>query len=114
MSLMQIVGSPFTNFPDIHQHLQQPQSVPLVGSQVSNPTRGSNDADDTSRNFKESSFIKPQSRDTTEPGKKSPHCHEGIVQSDQDSNGNLQVIHFKDIIKVVLVVQLLAFCYLIK
>ncbi|XP_059272300.1 ciliogenesis and planar polarity effector 1 [Mustela nigripes] len=92
MSLMQIVGSPFTNFPDIHQHLQQPQPVPLVGSQVSNPTRGSNDADDTSRNFKESSFIKPQSRgeDTTEPGKKSPHCHKGIVQSDQDSNGNLQ------------------------
>ncbi|XP_032193468.1 ciliogenesis and planar polarity effector 1 isoform X2 [Mustela erminea] len=93
MSLMQIVGSPFTNFPDIHQHLQQPQPVPLVGSQVSNPTRGSNDADDTSRNFKESSFIKPQSRgeDTTEPGKKSPHCHKGIVQSDQDSNGNLQL-----------------------
>ncbi|XP_032271042.1 ciliogenesis and planar polarity effector 1 isoform X1 [Phoca vitulina] len=92
MSLMQIVGSSFTNLPDIHQLLQQPQPVPLVGSQVSNPTRGSSDVDDTSRNFKERSFIKPQSMGeyTTEPGKKSPHGHKGIVQSDQNSNGNLQ------------------------
>nr|XP_021550921.1 protein JBTS17 [Neomonachus schauinslandi] len=92
MSLMQIVGSSFTNLSDIHQLLQQPQPVPLVGSQVSNPTRGSSDVDDTSRNFKERSFIKPQSmgKYTTEPGKKSPHGHKGIVQSDQNSNGNLQ------------------------
>jgi len=92
MSLMQIVGSSFTNLPGIHQLLQQPQPVPLVGSQVSNPTRGSSDVDDTSRNFKERSFIKPQSMGeyTTEPGKKSPHGHKGIVQSDQNSNGNLQ------------------------
>ncbi|XP_026362617.3 ciliogenesis and planar polarity effector 1 isoform X3 [Ursus arctos] len=92
MSLMQIVGSSVTNLPDIHPLLQQPQPVPLVGSQVSNPTRGCSDVDDTSGNFKERSFIKPQSMGeyTTEPGKKSPHCHKGIVQSDQDSNGHLQ------------------------
>ncbi|XP_034512896.1 ciliogenesis and planar polarity effector 1 isoform X6 [Ailuropoda melanoleuca] len=92
MSLMQIVGSSVTNLPDIHPLLQQPQPVPLVGSQVSNPTRGSSDVDDTSRNFKERSFIKPQSMGeyTTEPGKKSPHRHKGIVLSDQDSNGHLQ------------------------
>ncbi|XP_049504105.1 ciliogenesis and planar polarity effector 1 isoform X4 [Panthera uncia] len=94
MSLMQIVGSSFANLPDIHQLLQQSQPVRLVGSQVSNPTRGSSDVDDTSRNFKEKSFIKPQSMGeyTREPGEKSPHCHKGIVQDDQNSNGNVQNI----------------------
>ncbi|GAB5567317.1 ciliogenesis and planar polarity effector 1 isoform X1 [Prionailurus iriomotensis] len=94
MSLMQVVGSSFANLPDIHQLLQQSQPVRLVGSQVSNPTRGSSDVDDTSRNFKEKSFIEPQSMGeyTREPGEKSPHCHKGIVQDDQNSNGNVQNI----------------------
>ncbi|KAI5134315.1 Ciliogenesis And Planar Polarity Effector 1 [Manis pentadactyla] len=92
MSLMQIVGSSFANLPDIHELLQQSQPVRLVGSQVSNPTRGSSDVEDTSRNLKERVFIKPQSmgESTREPGKNSPHCQKGIVQSDQDRNGNLQ------------------------
>lgn len=94
---MQIVGSSFANLPDIHELLQQSQPVRLVGSQVSNPTRGSSDVEDTSRNLKERVFIKPQSmgESTREPGKNSPHCQKGIVQSDQDRNGNLQVIHLK-------------------
>lgn len=97
MSLMQIVGSSFTNLPDIHQLLQQSQSVHLVGSQGSNPTRGSNDVGDTSRNLKERFFIKPQPMGeyAREPGKKSPHCHEEIVQSNENSNGNLEVMLFK-------------------
>lgn len=97
MSLMQIVGSSFANLPDIHQLLQQSQSVHLVGSQGSNPTRGSNDVEDTSRNLKKRFFVKPQPMGeyTREPGKNSPHCHKGIVQSDENSNGNLQVMHFK-------------------
>ncbi|XP_048965291.1 ciliogenesis and planar polarity effector 1 isoform X13 [Canis lupus baileyi] len=91
-SLMQIVGSSFANLSDIHRLLQQPQSVPLVGSPVINPTRGSSDVDDTSRHFKERSFIKPQpvGEYTREHGKKSPHCHKGVVLSDQNSHGNLQ------------------------
>ncbi|XP_077619603.1 ciliogenesis and planar polarity effector 1 [Crocuta crocuta] len=92
MSLMQIVGSSFANLPEIHQLLQQSQAVHLVGSQVSNPTRGSSDVDDTSRNFKEKSFMKPQSMGeyTREPAEKNLHCHKGIVQADQNSNGNVQ------------------------
>ncbi|XP_041603868.1 ciliogenesis and planar polarity effector 1 isoform X5 [Vulpes lagopus] len=90
-SLMQIVGSSFANLSDIHRLLQQPQSVPLVGSQVLNPTRGSSDVDDTSRHFKERSFIKPQPvGEYTRENGKSPHCHKGVVQSDQNSHGNLQ------------------------
>lgn len=97
MSLMQIVGSSFTNLPDIHQLLQQSQPAHLVRSHVSDPTRGSSDVDDTSRNFKEKSFIKPQSMGeyTREPGEKSPHCHKGIVEADENSNGNVQVMHLK-------------------
>uniref|UniRef100_A0A8D0RE09 Ciliogenesis and planar polarity effector 1 n=1 Tax=Sus scrofa TaxID=9823 RepID=A0A8D0RE09_PIG len=92
MSLMQIVGSSFAHLPDVHQLLQQSQSVHLVGSQVSNPTGGSNDAEDTSKNLKESFFIKPQptGERTREPGKKSPHRHKETVQSDENSNGNVQ------------------------
>uniref|UniRef100_A0A673TC45 Ciliogenesis and planar polarity effector 1 n=1 Tax=Suricata suricatta TaxID=37032 RepID=A0A673TC45_SURSU len=83
MSLMQIVGSSFAN---------QSQAVHLVGSQVSNPTEGSSDVDDTSRSFKEKSFMKPQSvgEYTREPAEKNPHCHKGIVQADQNNNGNVQ------------------------
>uniref|UniRef100_A0A8C8YRG1 Ciliosis and planar polarity effector complex subunit 1 n=1 Tax=Prolemur simus TaxID=1328070 RepID=A0A8C8YRG1_PROSS len=93
MSLMQVVGSSFANIPDIHQLLQQSQSVHLGGSQVSNPPgRGCGDVEDSSRNLKERFFIKPQSMGecTREPGKNSPHYHEGIIQSDQTSNGNVQ------------------------
>nr|XP_012591902.1 protein JBTS17 isoform X2 [Microcebus murinus] len=93
MSLMQIVGSSFANIPDIHQLLQQSQSVHLGGSQVSNPTGGGcGDVEDSSRNLKERFFIKPQSmgKYTKEPGKNNPHYHEGIIQSDQTSNGNVQ------------------------
>ncbi|XP_060985920.1 ciliogenesis and planar polarity effector 1 isoform X8 [Dama dama] len=92
MSLMQIVGSSFANLPDIHQLLQQSQSVHVVGSQGSNPTRGSNDVGDTSRNLKERFFIKPQPMGeyAREPGKNSPHCHKEIVQSNENSNGNLE------------------------
>lgn len=97
MSLMQIVGSSFAHLPDVHQLLQQSQSVHLVGSQVSNPTGGSNDAEDTSKNLKESFFVKPQptGEHTREPGKKSPHRHKETVQSDENSNGNVQVMHLK-------------------
>ncbi|XP_059948800.1 ciliogenesis and planar polarity effector 1 isoform X6 [Mesoplodon densirostris] len=99
MSLMQIVGSSFANLPDIHQRLQQSQSVHLVGSQGSNPTRGSNDVEDTSRNLKERFFVKPQPMGeyTREPGKNSPHCHKEIVQSDENSNGNLQNVPHKSV-----------------
>ncbi|XP_022454763.2 ciliogenesis and planar polarity effector 1 isoform X2 [Delphinapterus leucas] len=99
MSLMQIVGSSFANLPDIHQLLQQSQSVHLVGSQGSNPTRGSNDVEDTSRNLKERFFVKPQPMGeyTREPGKNSPHCHKGIVQSDENSNGNLQNVPHRNV-----------------
>ncbi|XP_043743250.1 ciliogenesis and planar polarity effector 1 isoform X13 [Cervus elaphus] len=92
MSLMQIVGSSFANLPDIHQLLQQSQSVHVVGSQGSNPTRGSNDVGDTSRNLKERFFIKPQPMGeyAREPSKNSPHCHKEIVQSNENSNGNLE------------------------
>ncbi|XP_014637081.1 PREDICTED: uncharacterized protein C5orf42 homolog [Ceratotherium simum simum] len=92
MSLMQIVGSSFANLPDISQLLQQSQSVHLVGSQVLNPPGGSGDVEDTSRNLKERFFIKPQSmgEQPIEPGKNSPHCHKGILQSDQNNNENLQ------------------------
>uniref|UniRef100_A0A8D1YDM7 Ciliogenesis and planar polarity effector 1 n=1 Tax=Sus scrofa TaxID=9823 RepID=A0A8D1YDM7_PIG len=92
MSLMQIVGSSFAHLPDVHQLLQQSQSVHLVGSQVSNPTGGSNDAEDTSKNLKESFFVKsqPTGEHTREPGKKSPHRHKETVQSDENSNGNVQ------------------------
>ncbi|XP_057564100.1 ciliogenesis and planar polarity effector 1 isoform X3 [Hippopotamus amphibius kiboko] len=92
MSLMQIVGSSFANLPDIHQLLQQTQSVHLVGSQGSNPTRGSNGIEDTSRNLKERFFVKPQAMGeyAREPGKSSPHWHKETVQSGENSNGNLQ------------------------
>ncbi|XP_058163910.1 ciliogenesis and planar polarity effector 1 isoform X2 [Dasypus novemcinctus] len=92
MSLMQIVGSSFANLPNIHQLVQQSQSVHLVGSQVSNPIRGRGDVEDTGGNLKDRFFIKPQSMGeyTKENGKNSPHCHKGIVQSDQNSNGNIQ------------------------
>ncbi|DAA17847.1 TPA: hypothetical protein BOS_19855 [Bos taurus] len=92
MSLMQIVGSSFANLPDMHQLLQQSQSVHLVGSQASNPTRGSNDVGDTSRNLKERFFIKPQpmAECAREPGKNIPHCHKEIVQSNENSNGNFE------------------------
>ncbi|XP_037655286.1 ciliogenesis and planar polarity effector 1 isoform X3 [Choloepus didactylus] len=92
MSLMQIVGSSFANLPNIHQIVQQSQSVPLVGSQVSNPIRGSGDVEDTSGNLKDRFFIKSQSvgEYTRESGKNSPHFHKGIVQTDQDNNGNVQ------------------------
>uniref|UniRef100_A0A8C0C6X3 Ciliogenesis and planar polarity effector 1 n=1 Tax=Balaenoptera musculus TaxID=9771 RepID=A0A8C0C6X3_BALMU len=92
MSLMQIVGSSFANLPDIHQLLQQSQSVHLVGSQGSNPTRGSNDVEDSSRNLKERFFVKPQpmGEHVREPGKNSPHCHKEIVQSDENNIGSLQ------------------------
>ena len=97
MSLMQIVGSSFANLPDIHELLQQSQSVHLVGSQGSNPTRGSNDVEDSSRNLKERFFVKPQpmGEHVREPGKNSPHCHKEIVQSDENNIGSLQVMHFK-------------------
>ncbi|XP_049718453.1 ciliogenesis and planar polarity effector 1 isoform X2 [Elephas maximus indicus] len=92
MSLMQIVGSSFANLPNIHQLIQQSQSAHLVGSQVSNPIRGSGDVEDTSGNLKDRFFIKPQStgEDTRESVKNSPHCHKGIARSDPNSNGNLQ------------------------
>lgn len=94
---MQIVGSSFANLPDVSQLLQQSQSVHLVGNQVLNPAGGSGDVEDTSRSRKERFFIKPQSMGecTREPGKNSPNCHRGILQSDQNSNGNLQVVHLK-------------------
>ena len=94
---MQIVGSSFANLPDMHQLLQQSQSVHLVGTQASNPTRGSNDVGDTSRNLKERFFIKPQpmAECAREPGKNIPHCHKEIVQSNENSNGNFEVMHFK-------------------
>ncbi|XP_021117150.1 protein JBTS17 isoform X5 [Heterocephalus glaber] len=93
LSLMQIVGPSFANLPDTHHPLQQAQSVYLGGSQISNPTRGSGDVEiNNSRNLKERFFIKPQSmgEGTREPDRNSPHSHEGIIQSDQNSNGNIQ------------------------
>uniref|UniRef100_H0X6U7 Ciliogenesis and planar polarity effector 1 n=1 Tax=Otolemur garnettii TaxID=30611 RepID=H0X6U7_OTOGA len=91
MSLMQIVGSSFANIPDVHQLLQQSQSVHLGGSQVPNPTGGCGDVEDSSRNL-EKFFIKPQSMGEykREPDKNSPHYHEEITQSGQTSNGHLQ------------------------
>lgn len=99
MSLMQIVGSSFANLPDVSQLLQQSQSVHLVGNQVLNPAGGSGDVEDTSRSRKERFFIKPQSMGecTREPGKNSPNCHRGILQSDQNSNGNLQNVPHESI-----------------
>ncbi|XP_076973098.1 ciliogenesis and planar polarity effector 1 isoform X3 [Tamandua tetradactyla] len=89
MSLMQIVGSSFANLPNIHQHVQQSQSVRLVGSQIS---RGSGDVENTNGNLKDRFFIKSQSREEymRESGKNDPHCHKGIFQSDQNSNGNIE------------------------
>ncbi|XP_051709770.2 ciliogenesis and planar polarity effector 1 isoform X3 [Oryctolagus cuniculus] len=92
MSLMQIVGSSFANLPDIQQLVQQSQSLHFRGSQVLNPTNGSDCVEENSRNLKERIFIKPQfmGEYNREPGRDSPHCQEGITQSDQKSNGNLQ------------------------
>ncbi|XP_023380594.1 protein JBTS17 [Pteropus vampyrus] len=93
MSLMQIVGSSFANLPDIHQLLQQSQTMHLAGSQVSNPARGSSDVEDARRNVKERFSIRPQSlggEHMREPGTNGPHCPKGIVQSDQNSNGKSQ------------------------
>lgn len=91
---MQIVGLPFTNLPDIHRLAQQPQSVHLVGSQVSNPTEGSGGVEDTRGDPKETLLIKPQStgEQAREPSKKSAPCLTGAVQSDQ-SHENSQVTH---------------------
>ncbi|XP_013370412.1 PREDICTED: uncharacterized protein C5orf42 homolog isoform X2 [Chinchilla lanigera] len=93
LSLMQIVGSSFTNLSDTPHLLQQAQSLYLGGSQVSNCTRGSGDVEiNSSRNLKERFFIKPQSmrEGAQEPAKNIPHSHEGIIQSDQNNNGNVQ------------------------
>ncbi|XP_023568501.1 protein JBTS17 [Octodon degus] len=93
LSLMQIVGSSFANLPDTQQLLQQAQSVYLGGSQVLSHTRGSGDVEiNNSRHLKERFFIKPQSmgEDTREPDKSSPRSHEGIIQPDQYSNGNIE------------------------
>ncbi|KAM9694366.1 ciliogenesis and planar polarity effector 1 [Trichechus inunguis] len=99
MSLMQIVGSSFANLSNSHQLVQQSQSVHLVGSQVSNPVRGSGDVEDTSGNLKDRFFIKPRSTGeyTRESGKTSPRCHKGIAQSDQNSNGNIQDVPHESI-----------------
>lgn len=110
MSLMQIVGSSFANLPDIHQLLQQSQTMHLAGSQVSNPARRSSDVEDARRNVKERFSIRPQSlggEHMREPGTNGPHCPTGIVQSDQNSNGKSQVTCIQKYHKVVLVVQLL-------
>ncbi|XP_042638331.1 ciliogenesis and planar polarity effector 1 [Orycteropus afer afer] len=92
MSLMQIVGSSFANLPNIHQLVQQSQSVHLVGSQISNPTGPSGDVEDSSGNVKDRFFINQQSKEecTRESVKNSPHCHKGIARSDQNSSGNVQ------------------------
>lgn len=97
LSLMQIVGSSFSNLPDIHQLLQPSQPVRLQERQASNPTNRNDCVEENSRNPKESSFIKPHSMGgySKEPGKDSPHCQEGITQADQNSNGNLPVMHRK-------------------
>ncbi|XP_063114153.1 ciliogenesis and planar polarity effector 1 isoform X4 [Cavia porcellus] len=88
LSLMQIVGSSATNLPNAHHLLQQAQSVDLVGGQVSNHTRGSGDAEiKHNRHLKERFFM---GENTREPDKNSSHSHEGIIQSDQNSNGNVQ------------------------
>jgi hypothetical protein len=102
LSLMQIVGPSFANLPDVHQLLQQAQSVHFGGSQVSNYTRESGDVEvNSSQNLKEKSFIKPQSMEecTRELCKTIPQGHEGIIQS-EDCNGNLQVMYKKNIIKI--------------
>ncbi|XP_055968066.1 ciliogenesis and planar polarity effector 1 [Sorex fumeus] len=93
LSLMQIAGSSFANLPDLHQILQQYQSVNLMGSQVSNPTRASVDMEDTSGNLK-ARFIKPHSmgENTGALDKNITYCNEGVVQSDHNSDGNLQSI----------------------
>ncbi|KAM6224372.1 ciliogenesis and planar polarity effector 1 [Rhynchocyon petersi] len=92
MSLMQIVGSSFANLPNIHQLVQQSQSVHLVGSQASNPMRGSGDVEDTGRNLKDRFIIKPQSMEeyTRQPDKNSSHCCKGTEPSNQNSNENVQ------------------------
>ena len=94
---MQIAGSSFANLPDGHRCVQQSQCVPRGGSQVSHPMGGSGDVEDTSGNLKERLFIKPPSvgERTGEPGRKSPPCRKGIVQSDQSSNAESQVTHSK-------------------
>ena len=76
-----------------HEHKCKVSSVNMT----SKPMRGSNDVGDTSRNLKERFFIKPQPMGecAREPGKNSPHCHKEIVQSNENSNGNLEVMHFK-------------------
>ncbi|XP_053448023.1 ciliogenesis and planar polarity effector 1 isoform X2 [Nycticebus coucang] len=91
MSLMQIVGSSFANIPDIHQLVQQPQSVHVGRSQVPNPTGGCGDVEDGSRNLKKF-FIKPQSMGEykREPGKNSPLYHEEITHAGQTNDGHLQ------------------------
>ncbi|XP_016079490.1 PREDICTED: uncharacterized protein C5orf42 homolog isoform X3 [Miniopterus natalensis] len=95
LSLMQIVGLPFTNLPDIHRLAQQPQSVHLVGSQVSNPTEGSGGVEDTRGDPKETLLIKPQStgEQAREPSKKSAPCLTGAVQSDQSHENSQSVPH---------------------
>lgn len=91
---MQIVGSSFTDVPDVHRLLQQSQSAHLMGSQVA---RGSGDVADSSRSVGETFVIAPQSvgGHTGEPSKSSSHYHKGVVQADQTSTGNLQVMHLK-------------------
>ncbi|XP_053770370.1 ciliogenesis and planar polarity effector 1 isoform X4 [Desmodus rotundus] len=99
LSLMQIAGSSFANLPDGHRCVQQSQCVPRGGSQVSHPMGGSGDVEDTSGNLKERLFIKPPSvgERTGEPGRKSPPCRKGIVQSDQSSNAESQNVPHESI-----------------
>uniref|UniRef100_A0A8C6R562 Ciliogenesis and planar polarity effector 1 n=1 Tax=Nannospalax galili TaxID=1026970 RepID=A0A8C6R562_NANGA len=90
LSLMQIVGSSFANLPDMHQLLQQAQSVHLGESQMHRiPTRGS---DYVEVNSSQRIFTEPQSmrQCSREPGKNSLQGHEGISQPDQDSDVYLQ------------------------
>ncbi|XP_055000718.1 ciliogenesis and planar polarity effector 1 [Sorex araneus] len=93
LSLMQIAGSSFANLPDLHHILQQSQSVNLMGSQVSNPTGANVDMEDTNGNLK-ARFLKPHSmgENTGALDKNIPHCNEGVVQCDHNSNGNLQSV----------------------
>ncbi|KAM5329284.1 ciliogenesis and planar polarity effector 1 isoform 2-T2 [Glossophaga mutica] len=94
LSLMQIVGSSFANLPDGHRCAQPSLSVPLVGNQVSQPTGGSGDAEDTSGNLKERPKPPSSGERTGEPGRKSPACRKGMVQSGQSSNAESQnVLH---------------------
>ncbi|XP_036984869.2 ciliogenesis and planar polarity effector 1 [Artibeus jamaicensis] len=92
LSLMQIVGSSFANLPGRHRCAQQSPSVPLVGSQVSHPTGGSGDAEETSGSLEERPFAKPPSVGELlgEPGRKSPPSQKAVTQSGQSSSAESQ------------------------